>query len=219
MADRPIIFSAPMIRALLDGRKTQTRRILRLPRWASKDPNDVEFGESGAAEVICEDTGCLAALPLPYAIGDRLWVRENCRAVEQPSGDDGVEFAADLAWEAIQPTRESADAWLDLYHYGRRRGAAVPSIHMPRWASRLTLLVTDARVQRLQDISEADAAEGAEGMPTWGSHRNGFNAIWLDIHGVESWNANPLVAAISFTVSRRNIDFVPADALDIAGAA
>jgi len=89
-----------------------------------------------------------------------------------------------------------------------------PSIYMPRWASRLTLLVTDVRVQRLQDISEADAiAEGI--IPTANSQTidcaterpsDGFRALWNSIHGPEAWDANPWVAAISFDVVRANID-------------
>lgn len=222
MTDRPIIFSAPMVRALLDGRKTQTRRILKLPKWASTDPSHIEFGSSGEPEVICRDTGCLVALPLPYAAGDRLWVRENCQAHEQASGEDGVHFPADEAWEPIQAgSRQAADDWVTLNHYGRRRGAVVPSIHMPRWASRLTLVVTEVRVQRLNDLSRMDAmaegiapigfragfeAPGQEGGTRYDTAIEAFAALWNGIHGAEAWAADPWVAAISFSVHRGNID-------------
>lgn len=239
--DRPIIFSAPMVRALLAGRKTQTRRILtKLMRFGAV----TEFGPSDTRgyDWHFRDRRKLwndlrdAELKkyLPYAVGDRLWVRENCQAHEQASGEDGVHFPADEAWLPIQAgSRGAADDWVTLNHYGNRRGAVVPSIHMPRWASRLTLLVTDVRVERLKTISEADAI--AEGMPDFGSFcesldpgtinaagetasetasrlrwpQRWFASLWNDINGAGAWDANPWVVAVSFQPFQTNIDRMP----------
>ncbi|POR42524.1 hypothetical protein [Methylobacterium sp. V23] len=255
MTDRPIIFSAPMVRALLDGRKTQTRRILKLPKWASTDPSHIEFGASGEPEVICRDTGCLAALPMPYAVGDRLWVRENHRFAGGRYNDGRVGEAnwSEDEWFRCYGGGGCGDNWdpsfppdwrpsehmqvADLTGPGHDEGPDVerfatkvlPSIHMPRWASRLTLVVTDVRVERLQDISEADAVvEGLKpdtcaGQRMWdpgtphglfGDPRVAFRMLWEDINGPGAWEANPWVAAVSFTVHRANIA-----ALDIGAAA
>jgi hypothetical protein len=157
-------------------------------------------------------------------------VRENCRAEELPNGRDGVRFLADNNFVPILDTPEAADAWVTLNHYGQGRGTGprcgrrVPSIHMPRWASRLTLTVTDVRVERLQNITEDDArAEGVErdeDVPGgWVDYRapgtqccliasDSFASLWESIHGPEAWNANPWVCAISFEVRRRNIDHI-----------
>lgn len=224
MADRPIIFSAPMIQALLAGRKTQTRRLTKKQDWIA---SILKLHPRQRAGVPC----------LP---GDRLWVRENVRVEELPNGHDGVRYPADNAWLPIENTTAAADRWSELFYYGGERGKGglgrqAPSIHMPRWASRLTLTVTDVRVERLNDISEEDAA--AEGLIRLRSGRYGvhkgeqyaglaqhtararFADLWASIHGPEAWAANPWVAAISFRVHRAKIDALPADALDIAGAA
>ena len=217
MTDRPIIFSAPMVRALLDGRKTQDRRVLR------PQPETVPNGFAGAR--------------LPYAPGDRLWVREAWRigawdwnnaqiAVDYCDGphkewlavDDG-----DMLHRLIDQSRAAAvKAGLPLrdsyYEYSWAPGRSPcrwrSPIHMPRWASRLTLLVTDVRVQRLQEISSADAI--AEGCPPYANSatidcdtpnpRDDFKRLWNSIHGSDAWDANQWVAAISFTVHRCNID-------------
>lgn len=219
MTDRPIIFSASMVRALLERRKTQTRRVLkpqpkadriawRQDHWLWSNDN----GDSGAARVL-------------YAPGDRLWVREACRAVEHEDGTDSVEYLSDAACTRIDNTAAASERWGSLYHYGargpdrkHREGQKVPSIHMPRWASRLTLTVTDVRVQRVQDISEADArAEGMrEGYEGWCLDRHGrfwgptakrsLAIYWDHLHGTDSWDANPWVCALTFTVHRCNID-------------
>lgn len=168
MADRPIIFSAPMVLALLAGRKTQTRRLVKPPKkWAEKYPlvrTDVLVGELWCWDGVHDRAG--ASFPMPYEPGDRLWVRENCWSDYQGSDGNGVRYQAGGAW--IKATDEERWAALDCYAHTRHpdnatnTGQLVPSIHMPRWASRLTLTVTDVRVQRLREISEEDArAEGA----------------------------------------------------------
>lgn len=212
MADRPIIFSAPMVRALLDGRKTQTRRILKPPYGT------LEYLRDGTWRPIY--TKCFP--------GDRLYVREAFNAFQ--FSQDG-----DEAWPVKIPTLEECKEADELgYRYGapqivhRESDRARkwfsdqkwrPSIHMPRWASRLTLTVTDVRVQRLQDISEGDAiAEGCDpvhvapggstGNPSdgWLSYSEGFRTLWNSLHGPDAWDANPWVVALTFTVQHSNID-------------
>lgn len=222
MKDHPIIFSAPMVLALLAGRKTQTRRLA----WREPSEDALEHARQTGGGVPHVVTG--RALPWQKAQpGDRLWVRENVCAVETADGHDGVSYAADDQWLPIQSTQQAAEEWVKLYHYrGRGKlgmGNPVPSIHMPRWASRLTLTVTEVRVQRLQEISEADAmAEGlmrlrASGRwvhtkgaqyadDAWHSARLCFASLWNSLHGPDAWDANPEVVALSFTVAQRNID-------------
>lgn len=195
MSNRPIIFSAPMVRAILDGRKTVTRRILK-PQ-PNMGPNGMMVCLGGDAWA--ESDGILSGLWKLQEPGDRLWVREAWRStaiydVLSPSemnGKEPIRYECDETWQTW--------GWKLADKHGRLR----PSIHMPRWASRITLDVTEVRVQRLQDISEEDAeAEGARGSASgpWG--REGliedYSDIWEAIHGPGSWDANPWVAAITF---------------------
>lgn len=223
MGDKPIIFSAPMVRALLDGRKTQTRRVL--PKSHPRFPHHNQIN----MDVLCFDPKrpeawywdgvhdrVGASYPLRYAVGDRLYVREQCatwgRGLEREPVEFPVVYAADDAeWDDIKHdarNSKTGDEW-----------KIRPSIHMPRWASRLTLTVTDVRVTRLQDISEADAAaEGCEcDTDGWrdylfpstqccGTARESYRTLWNSLHGPDAWDANPWVVAVSFTVQRGNID-------------
>lgn len=198
MSDKPIIFSAPMIRALLDGRKTQTRQILKPQpefRGGCGDWHDAE--EWGWETEDGNQVSVLDIAPNGYCKGDRLWVRETWTNVGL--GDGEVIYRA----SAFEDTGYSLEEIVDI----RWR----PSIHMPRWASRLTLIVTDVRVQRLQEITLGDiCAEGlAQGIYDFRPVQRGFDAfeaIWNSIHGPEAWDANPWVCAISFTVQHGNID-------------
>ncbi len=236
MTDRPILFSAPMIAALLDGRKSQTRRVLASARVFStpgsraftlKGNNldralqgadrwrhlggDGWYWEADAFDHQAPATRSGWMAHLPYSPGDRLWVREAHALVPSSAYrmSDGVA-------QAIDP----ADADMAcVYQEGWERCAPRwrPSIHMPRWASRLTLTVTDVRVQRLQDISAADAI--AEGCHVYANSatidcdtpdpRHEYRRIWDSIHGPEAWAANPWVVAVSFEVHRCNIDQMP----------
>lgn len=219
MPDKPIIFSAPMVRALLDGRKTQTRRI---PEITWKDGANTSFTGWRPELVgsrhwqLIGGMGVGANIKTAYAPGDRLYVRENWQALSH--GDYQPTKAAppycDIRYAATDPL---ADLPSDTRGYPWR-----PSIHMPRWASRITLTVTDVRVQRLQDISREDAiaegvqrvgggalrwekwsaAEGQSGM----SPEAAYALLWNSLHGPEAWDANPWVAAYSFSVARGNID-------------
>lgn len=226
MVDRPILFSGPMIQALVSGRKTQTRRAL---------PPDLQARFDKVAGIVKRfphQTGPR------FTPGDRLWVRETCRASELQSGADGVRYIADDSWIGIAPTAEAVERWGALHAYGKGRGKNVPGIHMPRWASRLTLYVSEVRVERLQDLSEADAeAEGVEyetaDPPFYyvpGIHPHSITGVgveernprpaaasyaklWNHINGPGAWEANPWVVAISFRVHAGNIDAAPAAAL------
>lgn len=176
MTDRPILFSAPMVRALLDGTKTQTRRVLKPqpPAWVRPDDKPgyscftpkghIEFRGNYVDEAGVDHGPSCKCIKLPFAKGQRLWVRETwaCHWAtnDQPPRDIdpdiwSVRYMAD---DYIRPAVRDGDvADLDQCQLGR------PSIFMPRWASRLTLTVTDVRVERLQNISEDDAfAEGIE---------------------------------------------------------
>nr|WP_278520604.1 hypothetical protein [Brucella anthropi] len=252
MADRPILFSAPMVRANLDERKTQTRRLL--DAWCDEPP---AFVESGIVSAYDENDQPYR-WPRTNAIGDRLWVREAWWIATRysygttPGGDEVP--PAPLAYRRSDPIHYAADSNppnCANKHYGPnglRPGSGAfaapdpyavwikkPSIHMPRWASRLTLNVTDVRVQRLQDISEADAiAEGVEplhggwfpyGISTFmttiqdgrevpaqhcTSARDSFRMLWEHINGKGSWDANPWIIAYTYRVINRNIDQIGA---------
>lgn len=214
MADRPILFSGAMIRAIRAGRKTQTRRLFNLPKWAV--PGTLEIDDDGLY-ACAEISGCLAKVPTRINVGDRLWVRETW----SHTGDHVFSISeARLAlsgWPIYQaddnPEFPHAKFW--------------PSIHMPREFSRLTLTVTDVKVERLQDCSEADAiAEGiephhsgwmpyntafyeADGVTPANCHpdpRDSYRQLWNTINRKAPWEANPWVAAYTFTVEQRNID-------------
>lgn len=216
MTDRPIIFSCPMVRALLDGRKTQTRRAVKIKdhlegRIFTGDL--VDYYCNGRLGMVVE--GSTLVQPIPYAVCDRLYVREAHYLTDDGESEYAV-FAADQdavdEHLANMQTTMASHPSIDWSKHLRLR----PSIHMPRWASRLTLVVTDVRVQRLQEISEADAR--AEGAAHWWrdsdpytrnptTTANGmFRTLWNSLHGADAWDANPWVIALTFTVHKCNID-------------
>jgi hypothetical protein len=195
MSDRPIIFSAPMVNALLEGRKTQTRPVLN-----PQPVHDAAFVTLANGRWVASDAfGHGYLVKVPYVVGDRLWVKEPIDKVSEP-GD--VFYRADYEAE----------------YGGSAKGLGWRSArYMPRWASRLTLTVTDVRVQRLHDISlgdcyaegctvgQAEANSGA--LPVgWTGPWHEYRAIWNSLHGPGAWDANPWVAALTFTVEKRNID-------------
>jgi hypothetical protein len=175
MSERPILFSAPMVRAILDGRKTQTRRVMK-PQPSTVDDAGRWYRMKSGGESLMT-----SAYPCPYGKpGDYLWVREtwcvhksydslNAARVYGAMGGD-VAYCVDYL-----ATPRQEDFW------GRGR----PSIHMPRWASRITLRITDIRVERLQDISEADAqAEGATMRPACNGFQRrypGWSMDWSEV--------------------------------------
>lgn len=197
MTDKPILFSGPMIRALLDGRKSQTRRVLKpqptIAPLASEQLEDHEL--RGWLDIPVGDDFATVKR-LPFAIGDRLWVRETWNVPDAYLASERRETALGLMNYAATP-------WAIP---GRWR----PSIHMPRWASRLTLIVTDVRVQRLQEISEADAR--AEGALTGDHSVYAFSQLWDSLNADRGfgWEANPWVSATTSTVHKCNIDLMEA---------
>lgn len=253
MTDKPILFSGPMVRALLDGRKTQTRRILKISghrTFSEFGPSDTQgydwhFRDS---EMRWHDLTLFdLEARLPHQIGDRLWVRETW-------SDVNIGGAPGLAYRSnsdIQSLMDFDDFLLqdDSFNYddprlrfGKKQeplpfadwhsdllcgveGRWRTCIHMPRWASRLTLVVTDVRVQRLRDISSNDClAEGVDVDQNILSaisaahsekhrrdeyhraHTEPFRTLWNSINGPAAWYANPWVTATTFTVHRCNID-------------
>jgi hypothetical protein len=221
MADKGIIFSGPMVLALLDGRKRQTRRII---KGLGDDIDNVGDGES----VIDLATGNV--IRMPWGEGDRLYVRERFRFWAQ-SDDCEIAYHADGRQFQTGPcTGDIPDASLARYFKmvdrSKEAGTGVnyPSIHMPRWASRLWLAVEDVRLERVQDITEADcAAEGARCHVCGGrfpseddchcfhryAGRIDFEALWDSLHGHkqgERWADNPWIVRTAFTVHKGNID-------------
>lgn len=220
--ERPILFSAPMVRAILDGTKTQTRRVVS-PRnrnvefiggrgqesdltcwgWSFDGPDQHGYAvlERGLDE---RHNGGLLSIPCPYGEpGDRLWVRETWRTEMIADGTEGVRFAADDAFVPIAATASDAEAWAVAHDGGRHGAQWRPSIFMRRWASRIVLAVTDVRVQRLHDISEDDArAEGVQPIPGYRAGREyveSYADLWDTINGQRApWSGNPWVWVVSF---------------------
>lgn len=194
MKERPILFSGPMVRAILNGTKTQTRRVAKLPGDMTKEPGVSGILCDGVLRIYdAEDMGPTVHIPCPYGkSGDRLWVRETAIPTAH-----GVIYRAD-----IEDSVEAAGI-------GAMYGGWKPSIHMPRVSSRITLEINQVRVERLQDITEEDAkAEGVEcERDGWKSYIGGshvayaftsFGSLWESINGPESWDANPWVWVIEF---------------------
>ena len=199
--ERPILFSAPMVRAILDGRKTQTRRVFKRRTGITGPELDPTFR-------------------CPYGSpGDRLWVRETWGSADTMYQGHENDVPGVIAYRADRSAIDQGISrqvkipqWdLDQWNWDCIKWR--PSIHMPRWASRITLEVTDVRIERLQDITEEDArAEGITdgGCLTCGENepcgcdnprpdaRDGFAGLWQDIYGPDSWHANPWVWVVSF---------------------
>ncbi|STV26454.1 morphogenetic protein [Klebsiella pneumoniae] len=210
-----MIFNGEMVRALLDGRKTQTRRIVKGTDSAVKFCKEWNINGEEVFVVLGEKdhTGMnpvLGAISCPFgAVGNRIWVREAFRVHSRATD------VATLVYKASE-----RNSWTEQTH---RVPVAVcnkpatpekwtPSLHMPRWASRILLEITDVRVERLNAINEHDAqAEGVAKLrggfwkhyqPGWTQHqlsaRGSFVTLWKSIYGDESWNSNPWVWVIKF---------------------
>lgn len=217
MIERGMIFNAEMVRAILDGRKTQTRRPI---KWRQTRATEIAEREDGSKWPWSEDAEnvCDYWHPCPFgAVGDRIWVRETWQVIHDYIDENGI---VDERRFARSIPRQRGNYWHPVYeeHFGNEsredRGFPWrPSIHMPRWASRITLEITDVRVERLNSISEEDArAEGiidggcvncGESEPCGCAHpqpdaTDAFAYLWQSIYGQENWNANPFVWVIQF---------------------
>ena len=185
MTERPIIFNDAMSLAIIEGRKTVTRRPFPLKRQAHS--GGVAYDQwSGIAELVAD--GPSKSFKMPCVVGDKLWVREAWR-VEW--GDTLLHYRSNGAseWLSCDQTEEP-----DVRRWSEKLagGLWAPSIHMPRWASRTTLNVLGVRVERLQSMSEENAhAEGFESLA-------GFIATWNAIYPAMPWSSNPWVWAVEF---------------------
>ncbi|MBP3955479.1 hypothetical protein J8F10_09315 [Gemmata sp. G18] len=221
MKARPIPFSAPMVRALLDGRKSQTRRVVKPQPDQSLDYVRMMFDWNGKAQAEFETppgyhTPLMYHPLCPYGKpGDLLWVKEAWRAKH---------------WWDDHPPREITDqSPIDYkpYEDGGEWGRARHARFMLRRMSRMTLEITTVRVERLEDISEADAkAEGfspgwmGDALPetpigggftisspgTYASSAGHFQAYWCELHGYDAWEASPWVWVLEFKVHQQNVD-------------
>ncbi|MGX5036208.1 hypothetical protein ACWKX2_11275 [Enterobacter hormaechei] len=204
MKERGMIFNGEMVRAILDGRKTQTRRVMKVQPSDGFHPThngyDLDLNAHWYTPGVVDKNGYLQpakkdvfgvadeneGYACPFgAVGDRIWVRETFSPVpdhEEPAGCSAILYAAD----GNGP-------------YGKW----VPSIHMPRWASRITLEITGVRVERLNSISDSDASkEGCciADMESGDCLSDVFARLWTSIYGDESWKVNPWVWVIEFKV-------------------
>ncbi len=203
MNEKPILFNAEMVNAILSGRKTQTRRIMKVQPEPSKSRSGDYWFPCNKMQSMVHVSDLLPGNPyMPDAheffstccplggIGDQLWVREAFAA--------GLCTESTLAYRATHKTEDLEEGWGETIKW-------TPSIHMPRWASRINLLITGVRVERLKDISDVDAA--AEGCAYGKGNgeidlavrpENHFPTLWASIYGAESWQANPWVWVIDF---------------------
>lgn len=189
MKERPILFSAPMVLAILSGQKAQTRRIVK-PQTRI-DPRRIPDG--------------FCSLKCPYGVpGDRLWVRETWGTI-----DDGLDCddSSAICYRATETAQ-----WRDRPHAKEKRANGMdaayvqpqkwrPSIFMPRWASRITLETTDIGIERLNELTTEDAIkEGCRfaGFPASLTDVGAFAKLWEKINGKGSWAANPYVWVVSF---------------------
>lgn len=201
MKEGPMLFNAPMVRATLDDRKTQTRRVAKLTdaghvkeqkghrRWHPSDPD--------------------ARLACPYGQpGDRLWVREAWAHDAETLDQCRTSLEDAMGGGSYGPYYRATESAPDTLRWR-------PSIHMPRWASRILLEIVSVRVERLQDINEVDAiAEGIEPVygawrdyqnkpsvnhhPAWSTAIGSYRSLWESINGASSWDLNPFVWVIKF---------------------
>lgn len=221
MKEHPILFKTEMVEAILSGSKTQTRRVVKLPEGFSIQKPEIcrEVSPSGARGrwgvlAINADPDLrmpeVKHLPCPYGgMGDRLWVRETWQP--NPNCDDDEwdkHNCSYYEWSGCGSNPSNLPSALQkpehCIYQASFNGQGLkwkPSLHMPRWASRLLLEIVDINIERLQDISEADSAAEGMGSPiTRDCKKPAFIRLWKSINGEESWNSNPWVWVVKFKV-------------------
>ena len=216
--EMPIPFKGPMVRAILEGRKTQTRRII-------KHQDLIEFDESNGEFIFAHARNCpnycdyaCGGLACPYGgVGERLWVKETSRVCSETKGLDpwhSIEYAA--GGSKVERGTLPGEWFPKQSHNKDGSSRWHPGMFMPRWASRITLEIKGVRVERLNDISEADATaegihnfggglglfgydpKGTPGPMVGGSATEAFALLWESINGPGSWALNPWVWVIEF---------------------
>ena len=232
MKERGMIFNGEMVRAILDGREAQTRRPI---KWKQTRFTEIGEREDGSKWPWSEDAehACDFWHPCPFgAVGDRIWVRETWQAIHDYCDENGH---VDERRYARSIPRHRGNYWHPVYEeaWGNesredREFPWRPSIHMPRWASRILLEITDVRVERLNTISEEDAQREGVHTEVWDQtvvarnyvasdeffqfwsddmphyvemnqlYRSSFRSLWDSIYGEESWKANGWVWVIEF---------------------
>lgn len=218
--ERPIIMHARSVKAILEGRKSMTRRcITRLPGFGKVshfEKSDTKGYDWRFLRGACWNDIRDERLVPPWEVGSRLWVREAWRAEEvEPGMYDGIRFAADNAFVVIPNTPQAADRWCDAHDNGKYGNKWRSPMFMPRWASRLTLEVVSVRVERVQEISRDDVmAEGYrehDGDPmetiVCGWHEP-FAAAWDSLNAKRGfgWDANPYVWVVEFRRVEGEVD-------------
>ncbi|ECG8609927.1 hypothetical protein FNH48_21145 [Salmonella enterica subsp. salamae] len=202
MKERRMIFNGEMVRAILDGRKTQTRRIMKNQPAGDYPETPALIRNVGTGFQWHGLYGESSIFNCPLgSIGERIWVRETFRVHSRATDVATLVYRASVRNSWTEQTHRVPVA---VCNKPATPEKWTPSIHMPRWASRLLLEITDVRVERLNAISEEDAqAEGVqlacyEITPPEAAYRVGFGEVWRGIYGEESWAANPWVWVIEF---------------------
>jgi hypothetical protein len=239
--ERPILFSSEMVRAILDGNKTQTRRVVKMPKWIERLNGDFDrafpdkaFGVTPCLQIPCvhpDGDTSVQRLRNPWGWPEpsRLWVRETWQPIRDRSPELQEKIKAWFDKNDTSNFMNEVDEWAPLPEGQVRAVYAAdfgdwafdvdsdlkpwkPSIFMPRWASRITLEITNVRVERLNDISEEDAkAEGASIGETHilasvfqttsgrNAYRRGFKELWEKINGKKHpWSSSPFIWVIEF---------------------
>ena len=204
MTERPILFSYPMVRAIINGTKTQTRRVVKAecPPGCDGVERQFHFATGTPFWRFSTPVSMEPGFTCPYGEpGDRLWVRETHQAFWIDDQRPDLDFAESkgVGWRVGYVATAGVEDMHDM-----DKGVGVwcrPSIHMPRWASRITIELTDVSVERVQNISEDDArAEGVYPIESDGmAHRTEFAILWDQINHVRApWASNPWVWALTF---------------------
>jgi hypothetical protein len=204
MKERPILFNGAMVRALLDGSKTQMRRIVKpAPQMVTDKRTEPWDGDPSILLRLMQQTG----KHCPFGqVGDQLWVRETFQPVfsaGREHGENTPDWGTGEGYDVKYPATDEIIEWIDGDDNITSR--CKPSIHMPRWASRIQLEITGVRVERLNDITDSDAfSEGINQADAFSmgctidAARSVFSVLWESVYGPGSWDTNPWVWVLDF---------------------